>query len=132
MVADRAGGCCEYCRCQERFATGRFSVEHIKPRALGGKTHLSNLALACQACNNAKFTKQFAPDPLTGELVPLYNPRKYRWGDHFDWSVDGSHIVGVSPTGRATVESLDLNRESVVNLRRIQVLLGLHPPPDPR
>ena len=37
-------------------------------------------------------------------------------------------MIGLTPTGRATVETLRLNREGVVNLRRILFLVGLHPP----
>jgi hypothetical protein len=39
-VEERAGGCCEYCRSQARFAVQPFSVEHIIPRSKGGKTAL--------------------------------------------------------------------------------------------
>ena len=67
-VVERARGCCEYCRSQERFATGPFSVEHIQPRDLGGTDALDNLALACQGCNNFKYNTIEAPDPETGDL----------------------------------------------------------------
>jgi hypothetical protein len=33
-----------------------------------------------------------------------------------------------SPTGRATVEKLQVNREGVVNLRRVPREAGEHPP----
>jgi hypothetical protein len=36
-------------------------------------------------------------------------------------------MIGVSPTGRATIEALDLNRNGIVNLRRVLRKLGLHP-----
>ena len=41
-VAERANGCCEYCRSQVRFAIQPFSVEHIIPRSQGGETTLDN------------------------------------------------------------------------------------------
>ncbi len=47
---------------------------------------------------------------------------------HFAWSADFSLIIGLTPTGRATVEALQLNREGVVNLRRALYALGEHPP----
>ena len=37
-------------------------------------------------------------------------------------------MVGVTATGRATIEALRLNRSGVVNLRRILYLAGEHPP----
>lgn len=44
------------------------------------------------------------------------------------WSSEFTRILGVTPTGRATVEALLLNREGVVNLRRALYALGEHPP----
>ncbi len=34
----------------------------------------------------------------------------------------------LSPTGRATVKRLDLNRQSLINFRSAFRILGLHPP----
>ncbi len=130
IVRERAGGLCEYCRSQMRFSTHDFSVEHILPRHLGGKSTLDNLALACQGCNNCKYTKTTALDPVTEKQVPLFHPRKDVWSDHFVWSDDSTRIVGRTPTGRATVEALQLNREGLVNFRRILFAAGKHPPPE--
>jgi len=127
-VVERARGCCEYCRSQARFAMQPFSVEHIVPRSRGGKTTLDNLALACQGCNNHKYTKTEGRDLVSGGIVPLYCPRRQRWRDHFSWNEDFTRIIGLTPTGRATVETLRLNREGLVNLRRILYTMGEHPP----
>jgi 5-methylcytosine-specific restriction endonuclease McrA len=127
VVVERARECCEYCRSQARFATQSFSVEHITPRSQGGKTRLDNLALACQGCNNHKYTKTEGHDPVSGELVLLYHPRHHQWSDHFRWSDDFTLIVGVTPTGRATIEALQLNRMGLVNLRQVLYTLGEHP-----
>ena len=113
-VAERAGFCCEYCLSQLKFSVDSLSVEHIVPRSRGGRDDLENLGLACQRCNNHKFTAAEAPDPLSGEFVPLFHPRRQRWQDHFAWSHDYLLIRGVSPTGRATIERLQLNRPSLV------------------
>lgn len=127
-VFERAKGCCEYCRSQVRFATQPFSMDHILPRSQGGETTLENLALACQGCNNHQYTKTEARDPVTGDLVKFYHPRNHKWKDHFTWSNDFTLIVGLSPIARATIESLKLNREELVNLRRILNAMGEHPP----
>lgn len=58
----------------------------------------------------------------------LYHPRQQKWSDHFRWSEDYTLIIGLTPVGRATVESLKLNRRSLVNLRRVLFALGEHPP----
>jgi hypothetical protein len=105
-----------------------FSVEHIEPRSRGGKTTQDNLALACQGCNNHKYTKTEGYDTVTGDIVLLYHPRRERWRDHFAWNEDFTLVIGLTPTGRATVEALLLNREGLVNLRQILYVMGEHPP----
>lgn len=127
-VAERAKGCCEYCYSQERFAPVSFSVEHIIPRQVGGASAIDNLALSCQECNNHKYIKIKAYDPASDELVPLYHPRQHHWAEHFTWSDDFTFIIGISPTGRATIEALQLNRQGVVNLRRVLYEMAEHPP----
>jgi hypothetical protein len=128
QIARRAGDCCEYCRSQARFATQSFSVEHIVPRSRGGETEPENLAYSCQGCNNAKYAKTQAVDPQTGEQAPLFHPRRQPWGEHFDWSEDYTLVLGLTPTGRATIAALDLNRAGLKNLRRILFTVGEHPP----
>lgn len=39
-------------------------------------------------------------------------------------------IIGRTPTGRATVTALRLNRKELVNLRELLLAVGLHPPTD--
>lgn len=127
-IRERALGCCEYCASPADFATQSFSVEHIIPIIRGGQTILENLAYACPGCNGHKYDKIEAPDPASGLLASLYNPRTQQWQDHFRWNEDFTEIVGVSPTGRATVVALHLNRFGVRNMRRALFALGLHPP----
>ena len=92
---------------------------------------MENLALACQGCNNHKYTKTEARDPISGALVPLFNPRLQLWSDHFVWSGDFMRILGTTPLGRATVEALRLNRSGLLNLRELLYAAGEHPLPDP-
>jgi len=127
-IVERAHGCCEYCRSQARFAMQPFSVEHIIPQSQGGQTKLDNLALSCQGCNNHKYTKTEGRDPVSGDIVPLFHARRQRWRDHFVWNDDFTLIIGLTPTGRATVEALRLNREGLVNLRRVLYAVAEHPP----
>jgi HNH endonuclease len=97
-------------------------------RAEGGDTTLENLALACGGCNGHKHAKIQAIDPISKSQVPLYHPRQQNWYAHFTWSVDTLKIVGITTTGRATVNALKLNRDGVINLRKLLILAGLHPP----
>jgi hypothetical protein len=126
-VKQAAQECCEYCGAQEGYSPDTFSIEHIQPIAKGGTNDFANLANACQGCNNRKYTRTEAIDPLAGEPVLLYHPRRDRWDEHFAWNEEYTHMLGVSPTGRATILALDLNRHGVVSLRRVLRKLGLHP-----
>jgi len=126
-VKQRAQDCCEYCWSQEAYSPDTFSVEHIVPLAKGGTNAADNLANACQGCNNRKFVSTEAIDSLTGAMAVLYHPRRDRWAEHFAWDEDYLVMIGLTPTGRATVEKLELNRKGVVNLRRLLQESGLHP-----
>jgi hypothetical protein len=131
-VRSRALWSCEYCRSQEAYSPDAFSIEHIVPRAKGGSNAAGNLALACQGCNNRKFLATEALDPVTGESARLYHPRQDKWPRHFAWNEDFTLMVGLTPTGRATVAKLELNRPGLVNLRRALCKVGLHPIPEPQ
>lgn len=128
FIAERARDRCEYCQSPAEFATQTFSIEHIIPVSCGGETELDNLALACPGCNGHKYNKTQAPDSVDGKLVLLYNPRKQKWQDHFKWNDDFTHVIGLTPTGRATISTLRMNRLGVVNIRSALFAIGAHPP----
>ena len=65
-------------------------------------------------------------DPQTKNEVPLYNPRKDNWNEHFQWQ--GVRMVGLTATGRTTVEALDMNRPIILAIREEEASLGRHPP----
>ncbi|MEC4804918.1 MAG: HNH endonuclease signature motif containing protein [Jaaginema sp. PMC 1079.18] len=130
VVAARANYLCEYCRCPEAFSTQSFTIEHIKPRQAGGENTLENLAWACSGCNAFKHIKTRGIDPQTEQEVTLFHPRQDRWQDHFTWSDDLTRVVGKTPCGRATLNTLNLNRQGIVNLRRLLVMDNRHPPVD--
>jgi hypothetical protein len=113
---------------QEKYSPDYFSIEHIIPQAKGGSDHADNLAYACLACNSHKYTHTAAIDPVSGIEAPLFNPRIDNWDHHFQWTEDFSRIAGLTPTGRATIEKLHLNRTSLVNLRIILAESEKHPP----
>ncbi len=128
LVFDRAKGMCEYCRSQAKFAIDPLVIDHIQPVSKGGATRSENLALACQTCNNYKYTKTEAPDPITDQVVPLFHPRQMVWQEHFSWNEDATKMIGITPTGRATIALLQTNRPGVCNMRQILVVMGYHPP----
>jgi hypothetical protein len=128
QVVERAQNYCEYCRYPGRYAPQTPPVDHIIPQDAGGRTILENLAQSCQGCNGHKAARTAALDPVTGQMVPLFHPRQQRWEEHFAWSEDYLRITGLTAIGRATVEALQLNREGLVNLRRVLYAVGEHPP----
>jgi hypothetical protein len=128
LVFDRAKGMCEYCRSQAKFAIDPLVMDHLNPVSKGGKTAAENLALACQTCNNCKYTKTAAIDPATNQIVPLFNPRHMDWNEHFTWNEDATEMLGITPTGRATITLLQTNRNGVMNIRRVLAIMGDHPP----
>lgn len=89
---------------------------------------LQNLAYSCNGCNGHKYNKSTARDPIDGTNAPLFHPRKQDWMDHFSWNEEGLSVIGMTPTGRATVEALKLNRPELINLRMLLLLVGEHPP----
>lgn len=103
-------------------------MEHVIPISQGGEANIDNLALACQGCNNHKYTKVKSKYPITGDIANLYHPRTQRWRDHFSWNDDFSYVIGLTPAGRATVEALKLNRIGLINLRKILFISGEYPP----
>ena len=119
---------CEYCQTQQRLIGMPLVIDHIIPRSLGGSQDRANLAASCYRCNEFKGSRMTAVDPLTGEQVALYNPRQQTWTEHFTWIETGTQIAGLTPTGRATVDSLKLNNDYVVASRRLWVAENWHPP----
>lgn len=128
QVIERAKGRCEYCKSVMDYTSQSFVMEHIIPISENGETSLNNLALACGGCNGHKYTKVSAMDPVSQIEVPLYHPRQQTWQDHFAWSADYLQMIGLTEIGRATVHALNLNRPGIVNMRRLLLLAGLHPP----
>ena len=130
QVINEAGYRCEYCRTSSRLTGMPLVMDHILPSSLGGNDERENLAACCYRCNEFKGAKIKANDPVTNESISLFNPRLQRWLDHFQWANGGTHIIGITAIGRATVLALRLNNEDVVQARAIWISLSWHPPND--
>lgn len=128
LVFARANHCCEYCLTQRRLIGMSLVVDHIIPQILGGSDASENLCACCYRCNEFKGPRIVGRDPLTNELAPLFNPRTQRWLEHFLWENGGTHIIGRTPTGRATVLALRLNNDYIVESRSLWITYDLHPP----
>ncbi len=128
LIFKRANGLCEYCKSPADISPQPFAIEHIIPKSKTGKTTETNLALSCQGCNNYKYNKINGVDNLTGEIVDIYNPRKQEWINNFKWSDDVLEMIGITSTGRVTIDELKLNRTELQNLRKLLANAGKHPP----
>ena len=127
QVRRRAGGRCEYCLIHEGDSYVGYQVDHILARKHGGTSTLGNLAFACVLCNRYKGSDVAAPDPTTGEIVPLFHPRQQRWAEHF--LLRGAEIVPLDPIGRATAALLRLNAPERVLEREELRKAGRYGPP---
>jgi len=124
-VVRRAEDRCEYCKLAQAGQEAAFHIDHVVPRAAGGQTALENLALACVSCSLRKWAKQTAADPDSGEEIPLFNPRTQVWTEHFRW--EGERVVALTPSGRATVDALAMNRPVILAIRKEEAARGRHP-----
>jgi HNH endonuclease len=89
-VSTQARHRCGYCLTAEAIVGTPMEIDHIIPRALAGPTDEDNLWLACSLCNDHKGDQIAATDPLTGELVRLFDPRHQVWDAHFAWTVSAA------------------------------------------
>lgn len=119
---------CAYCQTSEANCGIPLTIDHIQPISKGGDTLFENLCQACRPCNEFKTSLTEAEDPVTGEIVPLFNPRTQLWVDHFYWSADGTPIESQTAIGRVTIITLRMNREVILAARRRWVWGGWHPP----
>jgi len=109
QVTTRAGEWCEYCHFPMSLSFTPFEIDHIIPEQHGGRGILSNLALACFACNHHKGPNLAGIDPKTMKKCWLFNPRKQSWAKHFRW--EGPLLFGRTSIGRTTVSTLAINTE---------------------
>ena len=125
FVSERAQERCEYCLLHQDASICIHEVDHIIARKHGGQTSAENLALACLPCNRHKGSDLATFDPISNEIVPLFNPRSQIWADHF--MLGGAHIIGMTPTGRATVFLLKLNTSTRLLDRQVLIAQDQYP-----
>jgi hypothetical protein len=117
-VRQRAGDCCEYSRLrQSDFPFSRFQIERIIAQQHGGGDEQDNLVLACDRCNVHTGPNLSDVEPVGGQVVRLFDPRRDIWDEHF--LRNGPYLAGRTPTGRSTVSVLKMNEPARVELRRL-------------
>lgn len=78
-VRERARERCEYCLLAELQTFFPHEPDHLIALKHGGRTVSANLALACFDCNRFKGSDIASLDPVSAELVALFNPRTQKW-----------------------------------------------------
>ncbi len=119
----RAESRCEYCYLPEDVTLYVHHVEHIISLKHDGASQPDNLAWACFQCNVAKGSDIAGYDEETGDLTPLFHPRRQQWQEHFTW--DGATIQGLTPVGRVTIRLLQMNHPERQETRRQLMRAGL-------
>ncbi len=127
-IRDHFVNCCAYCHTAENLTVAIFEVEHIVPRSKGGATIFENICLACPTCNRYKSDRTTAIDPRTLKEVALFHPHRDAWSKHFAWNDAATELVAQTPTGRATIAALRMNREQLIRVRSMWVAMDEHPP----
>ena len=127
IVELRAGSRCEYCRAPQPATGIRYHLEHVFPESLGGTDDVDNLALACPTCNFYKSNHLLGRDEEGTASRPLFNPRKDRWHEHFEFDPATLRLKGKTPEARGTINRLRMNQAIQIEARRHWVELEIYP-----
>lgn len=68
---------CVYCGAAPKLFD--LHLDHVVPRAAGGKTHPANLVTACSTCNVRKSDQMIEVPP--GILAMLARETRFQWSD---------------------------------------------------
>lgn len=112
VVRKRANYACEYCGVSETDAGGELTVDHYRPRSVGGSDDDGNLVYCCQRCNlyKADYWPAQPTDPT------LWNPRQELFARHLLNLADGT-VHAITAVGEFTIRRLRLNRSPLVEHR---------------
>lgn len=119
---------CAYCHTPEALTVVIFEIEHILPRSLGGATSFENLCLSCPTCNRYKSDRTFGAGDEETRMTSLFHPQRDAWNDHFSWSENATELIGLTLSGKVTIDTLRMNRPQLIRVRRLWVAMGEHPP----
>ena len=117
LVAQRAIFFCEYCHFHESDRFLAFEIDHIFSVKHGGGNEIENLAYACAHCNQNKGTDLVTFIDDYENIVPLFNPRKQQWDEHFFF--EEGLVCHKTLTGKATIKLLKMNDVDLIILRKL-------------
>lgn len=125
LVTERAEERCEYCLIHQDFSIYAHEIDHIIPIKHGGKNNPDNLALSCLSCNRHKGSDFATIDPNTGEIIPLFNPRRQVWTEHF--FLREGIIEGLTQIGQGTARLLQFNTAKRILQRQLLIDQAQYP-----
>jgi HNH endonuclease len=125
LVVARADHRCEYCRVPEYLSCFEYHIEHIIGIQHGGTNEHDNLAYCCSSCNWKKGPNISTILEMGGDLIPLFNPRKQNWFDHFE--TQRGVISTKTIVGQATAKLLEFNKPEKIEERFEMSLGGFYP-----
>jgi len=91
---------CQYCGTRPHAVD--LSIDHVVPRALGGRSSWENCVLSCKSCNHRKRNRT----PAQAGMALLRKPEKPRWSPLFEapcektrerWSRFVKHALDAAP-----------------------------------
>jgi hypothetical protein len=116
-VRQRYDYCCGYCGVSEVSSGGEMTVDHYEPVSAGGDDSDDNLIYACYRCNQYKgAVHPNAIDRAQGRYIlhPLHDDLT----QHIHENELTRELEPLTETGRFHIETLQLNREALVEHRR--------------
>ena len=114
-----------YCLLLQDFSIYTHEVDHIIAIKHGGETTLDNLALSSLSCNRHKGSDFATLDQTTKEIIPLFNPRRQIWDEHF--YIKNANIEGKTQIGQATARLLKFNVANRLLQRQVLINQGQYP-----
>ena len=106
-IRQQAKNRCGYCLLPQNLNPTLLEIEHIQPTAKNGNDEEENLWLACRECNSHKSVKTHGFDEKTRRRIKLFNPRKQKWRNHFEFSEDATEIIGKNGLRQSNSRSLE-------------------------
>jgi len=70
LVYERDKWTCQYCR--KKLTTKTATIDHVRPRSLGGRSNFENCVASCESCNSRKANKTLR----RGGFTLIKQPRK--------------------------------------------------------
>ena len=119
QLMEKFHGNCAYCG-KKLHSNIDANIEHFRPKSIYPELEFepSNLLLSCRECNVIKSNK--FPIDESGSSI-LLNPNEDDLSKHIKQSKNGI-LEGISDRGKAMIEMLKLNRESLIEQRMLKMI----------